>query len=52
MRKIILGALLATISIGAWAGEKDQAGGSAWNRFLHGYRYYAHVGTTSVARRP
>ena len=44
MRKIILGALLATISLGAWAGEKDQAGGSAWNRFLHGYRYYAHVG--------
>ena len=44
MRKIILGALLATISLGAWAGEKDQADGSAWNRFLHGYRYHAHVG--------
>ena len=28
----------------AWAGDDNQEHWSAWNKYLHNYKYYVHVG--------
>lgn len=44
MKKIMILALLMLSTIGASAAENGNHNWSAWNKFLHNYTYYAHVG--------
>lgn len=44
MKKIIICSLLMMCTMWAWAGDDNQEHWSAWNKYLHNYKYYVHVG--------
>ena len=44
MRKIMIFALLMLSTVCALAAEEEKENWTAWNKYLHDYRYYVHIG--------